>query len=39
MRFDLHIHSNHSSDCGLSVDDILKTAVKNGLDGIAIFSE
>lgn len=36
MRFDLHIHSNHSSDCSLSVDDILKQAVKRGLDGIAI---
>lgn len=36
MRFDLHIHSNHSSDCNLSVDDILKRAVRNGLDGIAI---
>lgn len=36
MRFDLHIHSNHSSDCSLSVDDILKQAIKKGLDGIAI---
>lgn len=36
MRFDLHIHSNHSSDCTLKVDDILKQAVKKGLDGIAI---
>ncbi len=36
MRFDLHIHSNHSSDCNLKVDDILKQAVKQGLDGIAI---
>ncbi len=36
MRFDLHIHSNHSSDCSLKVDDILKQAVKKGLDGIAI---
>lgn len=36
MRFDLHIHSNYSSDCSLSVDDILKHAVKRGLDGIAI---
>lgn len=36
MRFDLHIHSNHSSDSNLSVDDILKQAVKRGLDGIAI---
>ena len=36
MRFDLHIHSNYSSDSGLSVDDILKRAVEKGLDGIAI---
>ena len=36
MRFDLHIHSNYSSDSSLSVDDILKQAVKKGLNGIAI---
>ena len=36
MRFDLHIHSNHSSDSGLSVDDIIRRAVEKGLDGIAI---
>ncbi|MFZ3058876.1 MAG: CehA/McbA family metallohydrolase [Candidatus Methanoperedens sp.] len=36
MRFDLHIHSNYSSDSSLSIDDILKQAVKKGLDGIAI---
>lgn len=36
MRFDLHIHSNHSADSGLDVDDILRKAVKIGLDGIAI---
>jgi predicted metal-dependent phosphoesterase TrpH len=36
MRFDLHIHSNFSSDSSLSVDDILNQAVKKGLDGIAI---
>ena len=36
MRFDLHIHSNHSSDSSLSVDDILKQAFKKRLDGIAI---
>lgn len=36
MRFDLHIHSNHSSDSNLSVDDILKQAIRRGLDGIAI---
>ena len=36
MRFDLHIHSCNSHDCLLQVDDILKQAVKTGLDGIAI---
>ncbi len=36
MRFDLHIHSNYSSDSNLAVDDILKKAVRKGLDGIAI---
>jgi len=36
LRFDLHIHSDHSRDSSLSVDDILKQAVKKGLDGIAI---
>jgi predicted metal-dependent phosphoesterase TrpH len=36
MRFDLHIHSNFSSDSSLTVDDILRQAVKNGLEGIAI---
>lgn len=36
MRFDLHIHSNRSSDCALKVDDIIRQAVKRGLDGIAI---
>lgn len=36
MRFDLHIHSNFSSDSNLSVDDILKQAVNKRLDGIAI---
>lgn len=36
MRFDLHIHSNYSSDSSLSIDDILNQAVKKGLDGIAI---
>ncbi len=36
MRFDLHMHSNYSTDSSLSVDDILKQAAKKGLDGIAI---
>lgn len=36
MRFDLHIHSNYSTDSNLAVDDILKQSVRKGLDGIAI---
>jgi predicted metal-dependent phosphoesterase TrpH len=36
MRFDLHIHSNYSSDSSQTVDEILKQSVKKGLDGIAI---
>ena len=36
MRFDLHIHSNYSTDSNLKVDDILKQAVRKGLDGIAV---
>lgn len=36
MRFDLHMHSNHSPDSSLIVDEILRQAVKRGLDGIAI---
>jgi hypothetical protein len=36
MIFDLHIHSCHSHDSNLSVDDILQHAVRTGLDGIAI---
>jgi predicted metal-dependent phosphoesterase TrpH len=36
MRFDLHIHSNYSIDSKLAVDEILKQAVRKGLDGIAI---
>lgn len=36
MRFDLHIHSKYSSDSSLEIEEILRTAMKNGLDGIAI---
>ncbi len=36
MRFDLHIHSDHSPDSALSVDDILGKAMEKGLDGIAV---
>lgn len=36
MRFDLHIHSKYSSDSSLEIEDILRTAMNKGLDGIAI---
>lgn len=36
MKFDLHVHSEYSKDSKSSHDDILKTARKKGLDGIAI---
>ncbi|MBA7528056.1 hypothetical protein ES705_20239 [subsurface metagenome] len=36
MKYDLHIHSKYSSDGVLEPEKIAKTAVKRGLDGIAI---
>jgi len=36
MKYDLHIHSRYSSDGVLEPEKIAKTAVKRGLDGIAI---
>lgn len=36
MKYDLHIHSKYSSDGVLEPEKIVKTAVKRGLDGIAI---
>jgi len=36
MKFDLHIHSKYSGDCRMEPADILKTAKKVGLDGVAI---
>ncbi len=36
MKYDLHIHSRYSSDSILEPEKIAKTAVKRGLDGIAI---
>ena len=37
MRYDLHIHSKYSHKCGtLDPKDIIKYAMKKGLDGIAI---
>jgi len=36
MKFDLHIHSKYSGDCRMDPADILKTAKKVGLDGVAI---
>ena len=36
MKFDLHVHSEHSKDSNSSHDDILEAARKKGLDGFAI---
>jgi predicted metal-dependent phosphoesterase TrpH len=36
MKIDLHIHSRYSSDGTLAPEDIVKTARKKGLDGVAV---
>jgi len=37
MKYDLHVHSFYSKKCGhMNTKDIVKTAIKNGLDGVAI---
>ncbi len=36
MKFDLHIHSCYSGDSESAPEDIVKTAKKRGLDGLAI---
>ncbi len=36
MRFDLHVHSCYSKDSNASIDDIIESASRNGLDGFAI---
>lgn len=36
MKFDLHVHSDHSKDSNSSHEDILEVARKRGLDGLAI---
>ncbi|MBP1909922.1 CehA/McbA family metallohydrolase [Methanolobus bombayensis] len=36
MKFDLHVHSCYSKDSNASLDDIIKHAEANGLDGFAI---
>ena len=36
MKIDLHTHSKYSGDCRMEPADILKTAEKVGLDGVAI---
>ncbi|TQD27584.1 PHP domain-containing protein [Methanolobus vulcani] len=36
MKFDLHVHSCYSKDSNASLDEILKHAAENGLDGFAI---
>ena len=36
MKFDLHVHSEHSKDSRSSHEDILQVALKKGLDGLAV---
>ncbi len=36
MKFDLHVHSDHSKDSNSSHDDILEVVLKRDLDGFAI---
>ena len=36
MKIDFHIHSKNSLDSFMSVDGIVRTAKKRGLDGVAI---
>jgi hypothetical protein len=36
LRFDLHVHSDHSPDGHSTVEEILRAAVAKGLDGVAI---
>lgn len=36
MKFDLHVHSEHSRDSNSSHRDIIEIARKRGLDGFAI---
>ena len=36
MKIDLHVHSEYSDDANGSVEELIKAAVKNGLNGIAI---
>jgi len=36
MKFDLHVHSEYSKDSRSSHEDILRVALKRGLDGFAI---
>lgn len=36
MKIDLHVHSDYSDDANDSVEDLIKAAVKKGVNGIAI---
>jgi predicted metal-dependent phosphoesterase TrpH len=36
MRFDLHVHSIHSRDGSATPSEIIKQAVKHGIDGLAV---
>jgi len=36
MRIDLHTHTDHSFDCRIPIEELIRTAEKNRLDAIAI---
>ncbi len=36
LKIDFHVHTDASKDCGSAVEHVVKTAVRKGLDGIAI---
>lgn len=36
MKLDLHVHTNYSPDGDGSIEEVIKTAIKKGLNGIAI---
>lgn len=36
FKYDLHVHSNHSHDCDLKIDKLVRMAKQRGLNGIAI---
>ncbi len=36
MRFDLHVHTGHSGDSRMTLDEIIRAVLQRGLDGVAI---